>query len=311
VSSSKPWPRIAPADGDDLDAALALLYRRLPPAERDCVRERTRRSLASGELDARGLLVARDGGQVIGAMLVQPAPGAVGLVWPPQAEPGGGRDAVEDALVRAALAWFEKLGLKLAQALLPPEHPELGEPLQRNGFRLVTTLLFQRRPVVPPLDTPLTLTFEPLGPENRAVWEDTLRHTYGESGDCPELSGRRSLADVIDGHAGQGGRAAWWLVREAGRPVGVSLLHATPEWDAWEIAYCGLIPAARRRGLGRQLVGHAVAYTAAAGARQLVLSVDSRNRAACGLYQSCGFTTWERQDVYLSFLAIGGERHDV
>ncbi len=48
-------------------------------------------------------------------------------------------------------------------------------------------------------------------------------------------------------------------------------------------------PEVRRRGLGRELVGHALSVGAERGVRTALLEVRASNRAALGLYESFGF----------------------
>src|SRR4051812_27832583 len=107
---------VSPATPDDLTAACRLLAAPRPAPARAAAALRFRGLLATGELDPAGLLVARDGGGVRGAVLVQPLAGALGLAWPPRAEPGRDRPAAEDALAAAAAAWLQARGVKVCQS---------------------------------------------------------------------------------------------------------------------------------------------------------------------------------------------------
>src|SRR5438876_1202796 len=126
---------VAPAAVTDRAAALALAFGHLPPAER---LERAAAGLdliARGELDPDGILAARAGQRLVGAMIAAPVPGAGAAVWPPQVEPDTpDADAVADRLVCHATDWLRQRGVKLAQALLPPEDADRAAPLLRNGF---------------------------------------------------------------------------------------------------------------------------------------------------------------------------------
>ena len=57
-----------------------------------------------------------------------------------------------------------------------------------------------------------------------------------------------------------------------------------------EILTLAVIPAARGRGLGRDLMRHAAAHAASLGAEVMFLEVGSDNPAALALYNSLGFT---------------------
>jgi ribosomal protein S18 acetylase RimI-like enzyme len=62
----------------------------------------------------------------------------------------------------------------------------------------------------------------------------------------------------------------------------------------------GVVGPARRRGLGREILLHALAEARAAGAPSLTLCVDSRNRPAWDLYRGLGFRPFDRREVYLA-----------
>jgi GNAT superfamily N-acetyltransferase len=118
----------------------------------------------------------------------------------------------------------------------------------------------------------------------------------------PELEGVRSLDDIIDGHRakGQFEPDRWQYGQVPGQPdaAAVLLLEEIPEKDAWEIAYLGLTPAARGRGLGRIAIGHAVELARPLASR-LQLAVDIRNHPATRLYEAVGFVPFDRRSVHM------------
>ncbi|MGH7753296.1 MAG: ribosomal protein S18-alanine N-acetyltransferase [Gemmatimonadales bacterium] len=65
-----------------------------------------------------------------------------------------------------------------------------------------------------------------------------------------------------------------------------------------EILNLGVIPAERRRGVGRGLVNAALAELEAAGAREVFLEVRESNVAALRLYQASGFRVVGRRPGY-------------
>src|SRR5207237_5469916 len=123
--------------------------------------------------------------------------------------------------------------------------------------------------------------------------------------DMPELEGIRSLDDILAGHRAAGRFVAdrWRAGRRPGEPeaAAVLLLSEIPDRDAWEVAYLGLTPAARGRGLGRAVLAQALALARSHAAR-LELAVDSRNDPANRLYQAAGFTSFDRRAVHLATL---------
>ncbi len=79
------------------------------------------------------------------------------------------------------------------------------------------------------------------------------------------------------------------------------LLSEIPDRDAWEVAYLGLTPPARGRGLGRAVLAHALDL-AAAHVPRLELAVDVRNHPANRLYQAARFLPFDRRSVHLASL---------
>jgi ribosomal protein S18 acetylase RimI-like enzyme len=129
-----------------------------------------------------------------------------------------------------------------------------------------------------------------------------LQATYASSLDMPELEGARSLDDIIEGHraAGRFMPANWQVGQVAGHPeiAVVLLLSDVPDRDVWEVVYLGLTPAARGRGLGRAAIARALEL-AGQHVSRLELAVDTRNRPATRLYESTGFTPFDRRSVHL------------
>jgi mycothiol synthase len=287
-------------------AALELLFQQLPPEERHAAGVRTDALLRAGELDPDGLFVAKGSAVIAGAMLCTPAPGAVGLVWPPQVVMGPKASEVEDALVRAALEWLRGKGVKLAQALLRPDEAGQGAALARNGMQNVTTLLYLRHALEEvPADADLRLSFEPYSAENAAAFSETLLRSYEGTLDCTEVNGVRTADEVLAGHRAQGifDPERWWLVRDAGRSsVGVLLVNALAEEPGWEIIYMGIVPEARGHGLGGQLTAYALRAAREWGAAHVDLCVDCRNSFARRVYEAAGFTPIAERLVLLALL---------
>jgi ribosomal protein S18 acetylase RimI-like enzyme len=286
-------------------SALRLAFQHLPAEDRETRVFNAMNLLHQGELDPDGILVARGRGELLGAMVCLPLPGASGLVWLPQAINDPGREELEDGLVVHALAWLRRRGAKMAQALVPPEESHLAGPLLRNGLRLITGLWYMRHHLDGLPDGPARgarLRYRTYKDGDQDVFHQTLLRSYEKTLDCPELNGVRELDEIIEGHKAQGRHdpGRWWLAREAGRPVGVLLLTEMPEWDGWDLAYVGVVPEARGRGLGRELTRKALTEARAAGATQVTLAVDARNRPAWDLYRGLGFTPYDRREVYLA-----------
>ena len=288
--------RVVTAQPAEHVTALQLLFRHLP-AEDALTRMRGGQRL----LDEPGsrLLVAREGGALFGAALTQVLPGATGVLWPPCAAAGvSDSRRVEDALLHEALAELRRGGARLAQAVLAAEDSQLGAPLLRGGFTRPTALVYLE---CQPSDLPApdSEEFEVYSATDAASFHDTLMRSHQGTLDFPELDGRRSLDEILQGYQATGyNPRGWWLRRDAARPAGVLILSTMPEKE-WELSYVGVVPEARRRGHGRALVRKAIAEAHSAGADVLTVSVDARNAPALALYLREGFAAFDRRDVYL------------
>ncbi len=294
-----------PARPDEYHAALRLAFRHLGHAEREVLVTNALRMIESGALDAEGLLVLAGADGLLGSMVCQPVPGAGGLVWPPQSVEGPGVEAREDALTAHSVAWLRSRGAKLGQALLAPDDAARSAALVRHGFAHVTALWYLRHHLdlsAPCLSGPERLTYRDFDEADAEVFRRTLMRTYEGTHDCPEINGVRDVEEILAGHRAQGAHdpALWWLASAGGEAAGVLLLTDVPELRAWEVAYVGVVPEARRRGYGREMMLRALVEARAAGAGQVTLSVDARNEPAWRLYRELGFEASERREVYLA-----------
>ena len=108
-----------------------------------------------------------------------------------------------------------------------------------------------------------------------------------------EAMADRYLAHVLDRRAGGAGRI--FVSEEGGAVVGFVgvLARVVPEPDETQAyAYVSdlvVLPAYRRRGIGRALLERAEAYARGEGARVLRVGVLAKNEAAARLYRSLGF----------------------
>ena len=202
-------------------------------------------------------------------------------------------------------AWLHERGAKLGQCLLTPDELPLAAPLLRNGFAHVTALWYMQHdlaaaPGSPPRTRLRYLPYSQLA--DPGPFHQTLLRTYQGTQDCPEITGVRTIEEIIVGHRAQGKHdpGRWLLALAAGRPVGVLLLCEMPEWAAWDVAYVGVVPEARGRGHGRELMHRAVAEARGDGVARLTLSVDVRNRRAWRLYRALGFEAHDRREVFLA-----------
>jgi mycothiol synthase len=290
---------IATATPDEQAATFERALAHLPDADRPGRVEYCLNLLETGIFDPRGLWIARVGSDVAAAQVCVPLAGAACLFWLP-AE----RGAAAEAVAQAGIDWCRSWGCKLAQALARDDELLRAEPLVRRGFRAVTRLCHMERSLTDVPAKPISpLRFETYSPKNAAEFAVTLERTYEGTLDCPELNGMRSIDEIIAGHRGQGrfDPQCWWLAYDGARPAGVALLAEMPDAVTWELAYVGVVPEYRQRGIGRFLTLHALHALLTRPATRMTLVVDDRNAPARRLYTSLGFVETEISTVLLYF----------
>jgi mycothiol synthase len=293
------------ANPDERETAFRLIFQQLSAEEREARVANALRLVEQRELNPDAVWVIRGQKQLLGAMVCLPVPGASALVWPPQVVAHTRRQNIEDQLLQAALSWLQLRGAKVAQALLAQDESTLAPSLLRNGFAHITRLWYLRHDLGFPaelLSDELTLDYQDYTHCDRDLFHQTLLRTYDGTLDCPEVNGVRELHEIIQGHQAQGAHdpRRWSLALKAGFPVGVLMLTSIPDWQGWDISYVGVVPEARRRGIGCELTRRAIRDAQAAGASQLTLAVDDRNRPARNLYERLGFEPFDQREVYLA-----------
>lgn len=301
-------PVIRPAGAEQRRAALALVLSTRPSGEQEELASQWLADPRVAEL-LSGLWVAEVNNRIVGAVLGRRLAGRIATVWPAQLTENAPR-SIAQQLLRAIVDWLAAADTQAAQALLPvgsgPEH----EQLLAGGFVHISDLLFQICPLpaeIPPVSVEASheLEFHNYEPGLRPRLRQVVERTYERSLDCPALERARKIDDVLDGYeaAGEGGPAGWHLVTRGGRDVGCLLLAADRRQEYAELIYMGIVPEARGKGWGRELVRQAKWVARTAGLKRLALAVDVMNRPAIEVYESAGFSTWERRAVYFRRIA--------
>ena len=310
----RPTGPISPCPPELRADALGMLYRRVPEAIRPRLIAEALAESEAGRVELGGLWVARRRGRIAGVLLTQPLAGRAAAVWAPEVEPSWGRGALAAALIRSALADLRARGFRIAQALVDASAPRTAAgDLARGGLPRITALTYLHRETARPLGRGAgvhrpAFEWRPFGPETEAEFRAVLQATYLGSLDMPELEGIRSLDDVMASHraAGRFDPTRWRVGALPGEPeaAGVLLLSEVPDRPSWEVAYLGLTPEARGRGLGRSALAYALDQARPHAAR-LELAVDDRNAPARRLYDAAGFLPFDRRHVHLAILNRG------
>lgn len=151
------------------------------------------------------------------------------------------------------------------------------------------------------------ITFRPASDFSLKRVRALLAETFVGTQDCPELNGIRSEQDVMLGFLdGQHLRCLgrWEVVELEGDSIGVLLLNDAGS-SATELSYVGIIPSARRKGLGVLLVDRAIRSTQIAGDSLLAAAVDQRNLPALRVYDKQRFKHHVSLDVWLHRSHLG------
>lgn len=251
--------------------------------------------------------VADQGGRYRLAVLAVPSVGRTAMLVASHAR--NSEDVVHLGRAVAVASEGCRSEADLAQALVDPALPLDIESFEAGGLRRMATLDYLER-ALPRSGTlalpevPAGWTIEPvaarelldgadpaaLGAARRAELIALLESTYVDTMDCPGLAGMRATSDVLDGHFGSGARRRHWFVaRENGAARGVCLLNTSPDGTSAELAYFGVAPSARGRGIARALLAAGLHACSAARIATVTLAVDSRNAPAKKLYENHGF----------------------
>jgi RimJ/RimL family protein N-acetyltransferase len=288
---------IGPVPAPRAAEAFELILRDLAEPDR---REQVRTFL-SGSVSWEGLLAARRGERLVGAIFSQIQPGRIAIVWPPRLAPGE-PDETADRLLEAADRGLAAAGVSMAQVLLETVSEADDTVLFAEGYRPLAKLLYlvcgedefpASRPGGP-------LEFEPYTESDRDRLARLIEATYEATLDCPQLNDVRCMDDILEGYRQTGAfdPERWLIVRHQDRDVGCLIVTDHPEHGSCELVYMGIAAGWRGHGWGKEIARFAQWLTARVRRPRLVLAVDAANAPAITMYESVGFHAWDRRTVY-------------
>jgi ribosomal protein S18 acetylase RimI-like enzyme len=128
-----------------------------------------------------------------------------------------------------------------------------------------------------------------------------IERSYEGTLDCPALARLRGGDDSLEAHraTGQFVPNAWRLYRSDGADVGVLLLAEHRDSDLCEVAYLGVVPEARGRGIGRAILHDGLTMARDSGHAAIEIAADAGNAPALSLYRGLGFSEVRRFAVHL------------
>ena len=243
-------------------------------------------------IDLAGIWVVQRGEKLILAGLPMSSPWRTALIFtsPCQHE----TEPTMARLLDAICGVISRQEIDLAQGLLDPTDESSRQAFAAAKFELMAELHYlqctpRKDAAFPTLAPPLH--WKNYSVENHPQFAATILASYHDSLDCPALTGRRDIENVIAGHKASGifDPRLWHLLCDGDQPLGVLILSpAGAAESVVELVYLGLTPAARGRGLGAMLMKQALATVIFEKHSKLSLAVDSRNVPALKLYYSHG-----------------------
>lgn len=295
--------------------ALRLLYAAPPPGESpeaEAFLDGLLQASDDGALNLAGLHVAGESPRLDGVLLAMHQAGRTIAAWPPRvADEAKGERRRIVALLLDALAQFARdQDARLTYTLLKREDRWLRPSLDAAGFQRLTALRLGRCRFPPgilpehsssPPGREDGVVIRPFDARDRGPVRRLLEQTYVGSLDCPEMAGLRTIDEIDEGlkAASQEVAGGWQVAWRNNEAVGVVVLGTTAEPLTDELSYLGVVPDARRQGIGRRLLRSALHLARHRNAQVVMIAVDARNEPALQLYRSEGFRFFTRAEVYL------------
>ncbi len=250
--------------------------------------------------DGRRLVVAVRGDEIVGVSGWSAGAGRCASILLPHLARWDEETAAR--LVAEAARGAAAAGARLIQALAEPDEPSaLARVLERAGMARLAVLAYLRRKVAGTdahLAVSPSIALRRWTPWRRGKFARAIERTYEGSLDCPAMAGLRTARDAIATHRATGlfRPGAWHLALEGREAVGVVLVNTVE--GRGDLTYLGVVPQARRRGIGRALMAQAIRDTARMGLPVLGLAVDTSNTPAMRLYAGAGFQEMRRRLVW-------------
>lgn len=260
------------------------------------------------------LLAAERDDSLVAAQIAQVLPGRSALAWPvqwvdqhlPEADPAAALDTLQ-TFEKELIGGLARVECAFVQALTAPDDTFSAQTLSAEGFKPMTQLVY----LVDELDQSRVprignaLSWVDFDPEDESRLARVIEWTYVGTRDCPWLDRLRTTADVLAGYraVGRFDPALWNIARHRGKDVGCVLVNVHPDVQHGELVYLGLVPEARGRGWGRELVDRARRLALRGCCQRMVLAVDDANEPAKRLYAKCGFVEFGRRELWLHTLS--------
>ncbi len=271
------------------------------------------------ELDLSGLIMARNESKLCGAILSIIQPDLSAFVWPPvttvNSEAGNNTQLgkvinsgeIEDQLLQFLGEQLDSKNVWMGQCIVDLDSSIERQALQRNQFGHAANLIYMYRDLSDPIPDPepdqekrLEIT-RYADEKNLDEFKKVLEKTYLETLDCTVLNNVRTPDETLESHqlSGEFLPSQWKRFQDAEGDIGLLLMNDHPDQNAWEVVYTGVIPEARGKGYGREIVLSGLLEARDAERGQVILAVDAKNPYAHSVYESLGFMETTRKSVHI------------
>ncbi|MEL7087553.1 MAG: GNAT family N-acetyltransferase [Planctomycetota bacterium] len=301
--NSEPHAAFTRVAAEDRRPALSLLLTGRPGAG-DAAVAPFEAFARENKLDLQHLWTASDGKRAVAAALVVPGVGRTAMLFlSPLPSGTRGRIDLAGRMIAHAIGHLDPAKIRLVQALLDQGQPIQQRAIAAGGFRFLADLAYMHRPgKALPQRPPVELGGYALESTHwseaaRPLFTRAIADSYRDTLDCPGLLGLRDMDDIIDGHMATGrfNPRHWTVWHRGDTPAAVLLLAESAAGRGFELVYLGVCLHARRQGLSRTIMQHALHITATGGSEPptgdnpLQLAVDHLNEPALRLYRGLGF----------------------
>ena len=250
-------------------------------------------------LDAMCGWFAQSGSRIVSTCVCVPSAGRTSMMLLPRNTEAGHESEAIHRLIDEAIATESARQTCLLQCLLDPGDAGNLIKLQEMGFIDVAELVYMEKWLLPHAlevedDAGRWLTYDS---RSHDAFAKTIAESYVATQDCQARRGLREIDDIIAGHqaAGLFSPQRWLMRYDRDEAQGCILLNENPLHPTLEVAYVGVRPAHRRRGVGAALMSRAMALAASERFERMTLAVDEKNGPAISLYEKLGYQRLTRR----------------
>jgi GNAT superfamily N-acetyltransferase len=255
------------------------------------------------------VVAVTEDGRIVGCAMYFPMPDRTASATPAFCAPGFATFEVKVALLRSLREKAAHDGLGMLQAFSDESDDQSASLLTQSGFERLARMLFMERRVSE-RDRNIALDphirWLPYSAAHHDHFVNVVTKTYEGTLDCSKIAEIRDVNLTLESyHTREGFDPSLWLLAEIGHEyAGCLLLSCRADSRTCEVAYLGVLPKHRGKGLGRKMMEKGLFEVSLREAGCiLTLAVDEANFPAVKVYRALGFVTIERKQVYFSLLA--------